>query len=131
MRIIHPIARILLGVIFFVLGLNGFHPFIPAPLPPPGPALQFFMAMATAHYLWFTSGVQVICGLMLLTNRYVPLAIVTLAAVLANVLVYHLTMQLNTLPIALFTILLWFIVAWPLRAYFSPLLVDKVTLPSR
>ena len=126
MKIIHPIARLLLGLVFFVLGLNGFYPFIHAPLPP-GPAGQWVMAMAVSHYLWFTSGVQVIAGLMLLTNRYVPLAIVTLAAVLANILAYHLTMQIATIPLALVTLVVWFVVAWPYRAYFSPLFVSKVT----
>jgi len=64
---------------------------------------------------------------MLLTNRFVPLAIVTLAAVLANILAYHLTMQIATIPLALFTVLLWFVAAWPLRAYFAPLFVSKVS----
>jgi len=126
MKIIHPIARLLLGLVFLVIGLNGFHPFIPAP-PPPVIALQWITAMITSHYMWFTSGVQVITGLMLLTNRYVPLAIVTLAAVLANILAYHLTMQIATIPLALVTLLLWFVVAWPYRAYFSPLFLGKVS----
>ena len=126
MKIIFVAARLLLGLIFLVIGLNGFHPFIPAP-PPPGIALQWLTPMITSHYIWFTSGVQVITGIMLLTNRFVPLAIVTLAAVLANILAYHLTMQIATIPLALFTVLLWLVVAWPLRAYFSPLFVSQVS----
>jgi putative oxidoreductase len=126
MKIIFVAARLLLGLIFLVVGLNGFHPFIPAP-PPPDIALRWLMPMITSHYIWFTSGVQVITGIMLLTNRYVPLAIVTLAAVLANILAYHITMQIATIPLALVTLLLWFVVAWPYRAYFSPLFVSKVS----
>jgi len=130
MRIIHPVARVLLGLVFLVIGLNGFHPFIPAP-PPPGIALQWLTPMMTSHYIWFTSGVQVITGIMLLTNRYVLLAIVTLAAVLANILAYHLTMQIATIPLALVTLLLWFVVAWPYRAHFLPLFVAKATPQSK
>ena len=130
MKIVYLVARILLGVIFIVLGMNGFLGFIHAQLPP-GTAGQFVMAMALSHYVWFTSGVQVICGLMLLANRYVPLAIVTLAAVLANILAYHVTMQLATIPLALLTAAIWFVVAWPIRRYFAPLLVRDATVEPR
>ncbi len=130
MKIVFVAARLLLGLIFLVIGLNGFHPFIPAP-PPPGIALQWLTPMITSHYIWFTSGVQVITGIMLLTNRFVPLAIVTLAAVLANILAYHLTMQIATIPLALFTVLLWFVVAWPLRAQFAPLFVRNASTGDR
>ena len=79
MKIASLIARLLLGLMFFVFGLNGFLNFIPAPASIPGPAGAFNGAMQATHYTWFVSGVQVIAGVMLLTNQYVPLAIVTLA----------------------------------------------------
>ncbi len=130
MRIIHPIARILLGFIFGVLGLNGFLWFIKAP-PFPGPAGEFQSAIVASHFIWFTSAVQVIAGLLILFNRYVVFAIFVLGAVLANILAYHITMMPATIAPAVFTLVLWFVVAWPFRAYFSPLFVDKVTLPLR
>jgi putative oxidoreductase len=64
------IARILLGLIFVFFGAQGFVHFIPVP-PIPGTAGAFLGAMETSHYVWFTSGVQLIAGLMLLANRYV------------------------------------------------------------
>lgn len=120
MKVVYVVARILLGLIFLVLGLNGFLFFIPA-APLPGPAGAFTGAMLESHYTWFVSGVQVIAALLLLTNQFVPLAIVSLAAVLANILVFHITMMAMGLPIALITTVLWFIVAWPLRSHFAPI----------
>jgi putative oxidoreductase len=124
-KIVHTIARILLGLAFLVFGLNGFLLFMPPPPSIPAPAGPFSEAMQVSHYTWFVSGVQVIAGIMLLTNQYVPLAIVTLAAVLANILVFHLTMLPMGLPLAIVVTVLWFVVAWPLRAHFAPLFVRR------
>jgi hypothetical protein len=133
MRIIHPIAGILLGLIFGVRGLNGFLGFLWFLKAPPmtGPAGEFQTAITVSHFIWFTSGVQVIADFLLLINRYVVFAVFVLAAVLANILAYHITMMPSTVILAILTVAIWFVVAWPLRAYFSPLFVDKVTLPSR
>ena len=126
MRIIHPIARILLGVIFVALGLNGFLLFFTPPMT--AAAGQWQAAITTSHFIWFTSAVQVIAGALLLVNRYVVFAVFVLAAILANILAYHITMMPATIAPALLTLALWFAVAWPLRAYFSPLFVDKATI---
>jgi hypothetical protein len=127
MRIIHPIARVLLGLIFGVLGLNGFLWFLKAP-PMAGPAGEFQTAITVSHFIWFTSGAQVLAGVLLLINRYVVFAIFMLAAILANILAYHITMMPSTIVLALLTVAIWLVVAWPLRAYFAPLFVPKASL---
>ena len=131
MKIVTLLARILLGLMFFVFGLNGFLNFIPAPATIPGPAGAFNGAMQQTHYTWFVSGVQVVCGMLLLTNQFVPLAIVVLAAVLSNILVFHLTMLPMGFPLAILATVLWFIVALPLRAHFAPLFAQHVETPRR
>jgi hypothetical protein len=122
---IATIARILLGVIFLVLGLNGFLHFIPAP-PIGGLAAEFFTTIVASNYYILVFTVQVIAGILLLTNQYVPLTLVVLAAVLANVLNFHITMMPSGLPLPLFTTLLWFLTAWPLRSHFALLFARKV-----
>jgi putative oxidoreductase len=117
-------ARILLGLIFVFFGLNGFLNFIPAP-PIPGPAGAFIGAMTVSHYVYFVSGVQVVAGLMLLTNQFVALALAMLAAVIANILAYHISMMPAGLPLPLVVTALWFVVALPLRAHFAPLLARQ------
>lgn len=126
MKIVYTAARLFLGLIFLVIGLNGLHPFIPAPMPPPGPALQFTMLLFATHYVWFTSGVQVICGILLLTNQYVPLALVVLGAVLSNILVFHIAMLPGGLPLALITTAIWVVVCWPYRSHFAQLFARQV-----
>ena len=85
MRTVSAIARYLAGVIFLVFGLNGFLNFIPMP-PPGGIAGQFMGALYASHYLWVIFAFQVIAAVLLLINRYVPLAVAALAPVIVNIL---------------------------------------------
>ena len=112
------IARYLAGVIFLVMGLNGFLHFIPFP-PPPGIAGQFLGALYVSHYLWVIFAVQVIAGVLLLVNRYVPLAVAVLAPVIFNILTFHATMAPSGLPLALFVAVLWALIFVDVRPAFS------------
>ena len=124
MKIVSIIARLLLGLMFFVFGLNGFLNFMHAPLPP-GLAGTFLSTLVASHFVYFVAVVQVIAGALLLVNRFVPLALALLAPVLYNILVFHITMQPSGLPPGLFASILWLILVWRLRAYFAPLLTQK------
>ncbi len=124
MKIVSLIARILLGIMFTVFGLNGFLQFIPAP-PLSGLTGQFSGALFASHYLYLVAGTQLVCGVLLLVKQYVPLALVALAAVIVNILTFHITMQPSTIAPALVVTVLWFLVALPLRAHFAPLLTRQ------
>src|ERR1700690_1196779 len=106
MKTASAIARYLAGAIFLVMGLNGFLNFIPLP-PPVGVAGQFMAALYVSHYLWVIFAFQVIGGLLLLVNRYVPLAVALLAPLLVNILTFHVLMAPAGLPMALFVAILW------------------------
>ena len=120
MRIASLIARYLAGVIFLVMGLNGFLHFIPFP-PPTGVAGQFMGALYVSHYLWVIFAFQVIAGALLLVNRYVALAVAILAPVLVNIITFHVLMAPAGLPLALFVALLWILLFAEVRPAFSGL----------
>lgn len=120
MKIASIVARYLAGVIFLVFGLNGFLNFIPLP-PPAGVAGQFMGALYVSHYLWVIFAFQLIAGVLLLINRYVPLAVAVLAPVLVNILTFHALMAPGGLPLALFTAVLWVLVFISVRPAFSGL----------
>jgi hypothetical protein len=124
MRIASIIARYLAGVIFLVFGLNGFLNFIPLP-PPGGIAGQFMGALYVSHYLWVIFAFQVIAGVLLLVNRYVPLAVAILAPVLVNILTFHVLMAPSGLPLALFAALLWIVIFIEVRPAFSGLFQSR------
>ena len=120
MRIASVIARYLAGLIFLVFGLNGFLHFIPLP-PPGGIAGQFMGALYVSHYLWLIFAFQVIAGVLLLVNRYVPLAVAVLAPVIVNIFAFHALMAPSGLPLALFVAVLWAVIFIDVQPAFSGL----------
>jgi putative oxidoreductase len=124
MRTVSVVARYLAGVIFLVMGLNGFLNFIPLP-PPGGIAGQFMGALYVSHYLWVIFAFQVIAGVLLLVNRYVALAAAVLAPVIVNILVFHALMAPSGLPMALFVAALWAAIFIDVRPAFSGLFQSR------
>jgi putative oxidoreductase len=118
MKIVVLIARILLGLIFVIFGLNKFLNFIHAPMPP-GVAGQFAGILFTTHYLWIIATIEVVCGILFLINRYVPLALTLVGPVVVNILIFHSLMSPAELPLALFVAVLWFVVFYFHRAAFA------------
>ena len=119
MRIAALIARLLLGLIFVVFGLNAFLQFIPMGPPPTGLAGQFIGALFQSHYLWVVAVLQIVGGALLLVNRYVALGLVLLGPVIVNILLYHLLLNPVGMGMAVLVTALWFIVFYVHRASFS------------
>jgi uncharacterized membrane protein YphA (DoxX/SURF4 family) len=125
MKIAALIARILLGLIFLVFGLNGFLQFIPMGPMPTGTAGQFIGALFQSHYVYIVSALQVAGGVLLLVNRYVPLGLVLLGPVIVNIVLFHLLMDPKGLPLAIVLVILWGILAFRNRQYFSGIFVQR------
>lgn len=127
MKIVVLICRILLGLIFFVFGANGLHPFLPMPAMQPGLARDFSMALFLSHYSVVIFAVQLIGGLLLLVNRYVPLALTILGAVIVNIDCFHIFMDPSGLPRAVFVTVLWFVLFYYYRRAFSGIFEQQTT----
>jgi|SRR5215469_9442310 len=126
MKIAVTISRILLGLLFMVFGLNGFLHFIKMPPPTGQLAQQYMGALFLSHYLVVVFLLQLVGGVMLLVNRYVPLALVLLGPVLVNIVLFHSTMAPEGLPMALVATLLWLLVFSGMRKAFTPIFQAKV-----
>jgi putative oxidoreductase len=127
MKIAVLISRLLLGLVFFVFGLNGFLQFIPMKEMPTGLALQFITALMQSHYVLVVSGTQLLAGFLLLANRYVPFALAILGPVIVNILCYHIFLWTQGIPIAILVAMLWFVLFFYHRQYFSSLFVQKTS----
>jgi putative oxidoreductase len=125
MKIALLIARILLGLLFAVFGLNGFLHFIPMQ-PPTGLAGQYMGALFVSHYLVVVFLLQLVGGVLLLVNRFVPLALLLLGPVLVNILLFHAFMAPEGLPMALLAIVLWLIVFTGVRKAFAGVFTQRV-----
>lgn len=118
------VSRILLGLVFVLAGASGFLLIANPPPAPPGLAGAFQHVFFASRWVLFVDGVELIGGTLLLANRYVPLALTMLGAVIANIIVFHITMQPMGLPIALVVALLWAVVATRFRSSFAPLIAQ-------
>jgi putative oxidoreductase len=125
MKIVILIARIFLGLISVVFGLNGFLNFLSMGPMPTGLAGQFMGALVLSHYYWVVAAFQIIGGVLLLVNRFVPLALVLLGPVIVNILCYHVFLNHAGAPPAIVVTVLWFIVFYRHRQYFSGVFAQR------
>jgi putative oxidoreductase len=121
MKIASQIAHYLLGLIFLVFGLNGFLNFLHMP-GPTGVAAQFFGAIFASHLYVVIFLLQIVPALLLLANRYVPLALTILGAIIFNIVCFHAFMAPAGLPLAIFVTILWLLAAYSVRSAFSGIL---------
>ena len=125
MKILTLIARILLGLIFVVFGLNGFLNFLSMGPMPTGLAGQFIGALVLSHHFWVVAALQIAGGALLLANRFVPLGLVLLGPVIVNIILYHVFLHPSgAVPAAVVTVL-WLIVFYAKRQYFSGIFAQR------
>lgn len=126
-RHIPTIVQVLMGLPLIVFGLNGFLNFIPPPSEPlPEGAAAFAGALFNTHYMMQLIGLtQLVVGVLLLVNRYVPLALVLFAPFMVNSVAFHLFLEHSGLPMALVFLALELYLAWVYRAAYRPLFVAR------
>jgi uncharacterized membrane protein YphA (DoxX/SURF4 family) len=115
-------ARLFLGLVFTVFGLNFFLHFLPTPPSPPR-ASAFAGALFASGYLFQLLKItEILAGVLLLSNRFVPLALAVLAAIVINIVSFHLFLAPSGLPLPLAVLAAELIAAWSYRAAFAPML---------
>jgi uncharacterized membrane protein YphA (DoxX/SURF4 family) len=122
-RYIAPCARVLLGLVFFVCGLDGFLHFIPQPTEPPSEAaLAFAIGLVKSGYMFpLIKGTEVVVGALLLANRFVPLALVLIAPVIVNIFAFHAFLAPSGVVLAGVLVALELYLAWVHRSVYRPL----------
>ena len=118
MKIAYTVARLLLGVIFLIFGSNIFLNFLHAPMPT-GTMGQFAGALQESHYIYAVGFFQVVPAVLLLLNRYVPLALTLLGPVIVNICLVHILMAPSGLPIAALVVILWLLTFYRVRSAFA------------
>src|SRR3954454_8108002 len=122
-------ARLLLGLVFTVFGLNFFLHFLPMP-PAPPQAAAFAGALFASGYLFpLLKATEVVAGLLLLSGRFVPLALAVLAPIIINIVGFHLFLAPSGIALPLAVLAAELHLAWTYRAAFAPMLRARTPLP--
>jgi putative oxidoreductase len=122
MRTLILVARILLGLMFTVFGLNFFFHFLPQPPPPPAAGAFAGALLATGYIFYLLKVLEVASGLALLSGFFVPLALTVLAPIIVNILFFHAFLAPAGLPLPLVILVLELFLAWAYREAFRPVL---------
>src|SRR6476620_4563984 len=119
MKYVIVIVRVLLGLMFFVFGLNAFLKFMGPPPEMQGQAGAFITALMSSGLMYVIAVLQMLGGLCLLLGaRFVPLGLTLLGPVIVNIVVYHLFLEPTGLPMALVTAALAHFRLWIYRFKF-------------
>ncbi|RXR24113.1 DoxX protein [Flavobacterium stagni] len=97
------IVRILLGLILVVFGLNKLmpSPFIPLPQLPPD-AAAFMTSLASTGYVLKVVGIlEVVIGALLLLKKWVAFALILLAPISLNILLFHMFLDASGMAVAI------------------------------
>jgi hypothetical protein len=125
-------ARVFQGLVFTVFGLNFFFHFLPMPPAPPR-ATAFAGALFASGYLFpLLKVTEVIAGVALLANRFVPLALAVLAPIVVNIVGFHLFLAPAGLAVPFAVLAAEIYLAWTYREAFRPMLRARtpVILPT-
>jgi uncharacterized membrane protein YphA (DoxX/SURF4 family) len=124
------LARVLLGAVFVVFGLNGFLHFLPQPPPPPR-ALGFAGGLASASYFFpLLKGTEVLAGALLLAG-FVPFALTLLAPIIVNIVAFHVFLAPGNWPIVGLVLGSEIYLAVVHRAAFAPLFTRRAASPQQ
>ena len=112
------IVRVLLGLMFAVFGSNAFLHFIPMPEMHGQPG-AFMGALVGSGYIYPIAVLQVVGGLLLLLGgRFVALGLTLLGPVIVNIVLYHIFLDRNGLPMAVVISILALFLLWVYRHKF-------------
>ena len=122
MRKVQIILQMLLGLVFLTFGLNKFIGFIPMPQLGES-ATNFMMALGSCGYMFpVIGGLEVLCGLSLLTNKYTPLSLLLLAPITFNILGFHLALEQGGLVISTIITIIHIYLIYDYKEKYKPLL---------
>src|SRR4051794_21884516 len=120
-RKVSTVARVLLGAVFFVFGLNGFFHFLPQPPAPPR-AMAFAGALAgTGYFFPLLKATEVFAGALLLAGAFVPFALTLLAPIIVNIVAFHLFLAPGNYAVVGLVLAAEIYLALVHRAAFAPL----------
>ena len=119
------IMRTLVGLLF-VFGAVAYFFNLVTPPPMEGAIKTFNEGLGASGYFFTLLKItELVCGILLLSGRFVPLALVILSPVVINIFMVHLLLDRSGIPVAIFLVAAFIFLAYYYRKAFAPLLTPK------
>ena len=120
------IARVVLGFIYLVFGLDYFLHFIPYQPNHTGAAAALKNGLMAAPYMYpMMKSIQIIGGISLLTNRYAPFFAVVLFPISLNVFLFHTVLVPSGWLMGVLLLVPNLFLGYAYRNYYSGMFVRK------
>jgi putative oxidoreductase len=128
MKIATIIARVILGLPFLIFGINYFFPFAPHP-ELHGAAIDYMTGLTKAGYFWpLLRSLEIVIGIALISGYFVPAALAVLAPINLQILLFHLALEPQNVPMAVILAILQVFLMYRYWAYFKPLFTLKTEI---
>ena len=115
------IARIVLGLLLLIFGANKFLHFIPMDAPT-GSAGEFMNSLGATGYIFPVVGIlEVMIGAMLLLKKWVAFALILLAPISINILLFHMFLDIPGISVALLIVIINSILIYKHWQQYKPL----------
>ncbi|MCC7261835.1 MAG: DoxX family membrane protein [Candidatus Latescibacteria bacterium] len=125
MKIAVTAVRMLMGLLFLFASITFLFQLFPKP-ELTGDMKTFNAGLEASGYLMYLIKViELVCGIALVSGRFVPLAAVLLAPISVNILCVHLFLAPEGLPVAIFVVLGNLFLAYTYREVYAPLFAAK------
>lgn len=112
------VIQILLGLGMIVFGLNKFLEFMPMPEVSPEMGAWMGAIMATGFVMKLVAVIEIVTGLLILINKYVPLALIVLLPVMVIAFLSHLVLDPIGVPgSAVFLFFIVLLMIWNKASY--------------
>jgi putative oxidoreductase len=125
LKIATTVARVILGLPFLIFGINYFFPFVPHP-ELHGEAIDYMTGLTKAGYFWpLLRSLEILIGIALISGYFVPLALAVLAPINLQILIFHLALEPQNVPMAVILALLQAFLIYRYWAYYKSIFVTK------
>lgn len=118
---VEMVLRILFAFSLFVFGLNKFFNFIPTP-PMDGTAAELMNIYVTSGFMKMIGGLEILAGIGFLFNKFVPISLTIMLAIIFNAVVFHLLHDIAGLAPAVATLIFLLLLVYYNRSRFTSLL---------
>lgn len=126
MKIAMLIVRTLVGLLFIMASATYFLNLAPQP-ELTGNMKTFNEGLAASGYfLTLLKATELVCGILLVIGRFVPLVLVILAPIVINILMVHIFLEPTGLPIAIILVAALAFLAYYYRRNFEGLFADRI-----